>query len=256
MRYQWRVSTGLIVAIAAAFVCFDASASIVLKMRGMNPSKTQSKKAVLKSYLPEEIKPEDVLAMGQLELRYDEQQKVYFVYGEVELAPQESVEVEVELNDIWHIPEDELERRRVDADMILKVLADSEFSDKVPYLRKSIDERLLKIGQSQAVAAANPQKHISRYRDNKRLLNLVDDDLAVARSLMDNVKKIPSMKIWQLILAVIGLLVVMSGALYFVWNRQMSSFDETAGVKVSDLKGKGRDSSDGEILDDIVDSIK
>jgi hypothetical protein len=257
MRRLWRVVTTGWLLILAGVLCVNADASIVLKMRGMNPSKTHAKKAILKTYLPEEIKPEDVLSTGELELRYDEQQKVYLVFGEVELAPQESVEVEIELNDIWHVPQDELERRRQDSSTVLDLLADSEFADKVPYLRKSIEERLTKIEHSQATPAVNPQKHISQYRENKRLLNLIDDDLAVARSLMDNAKKIPSLKIWQLILAVIGLLVVMSGALFFVLNRQMYSFDDaSAGVKVVDLKGKGRDSPDGEIIDDIVDSIK
>lgn len=200
-------------------------AGVVVKIVGVNPSKTQSKKAILKSYMPEEILPEHVESLGELQLLYDDQKKLYYVYGEVELKPGETVEKEIELMDIWHIKEEELARKYADMQKIMSVLQRSEFGDKVAYLQGSIESKLKVIEDNQKTQAENPQKHIFTYRMNLELMTQVDQELDVARNLMLSVKRIPTVKIWKLIILVIVLLGVFAAGLYFVWFKKIELSD-------------------------------
>ena len=72
-----------------------------------------------------EVKPKDIIYKGDLEIAYDTQQGSYYVFGEYEIKPLETLEKEIEIKDIWLI-EERLRPRAKRLDMF------SAF-DKTPY---------------------------------------------------------------------------------------------------------------------------
>jgi len=204
------------------FVCAsNAYAGIVLKAMAINPSKAEKQSVPIKVYLPKEVKPENIIDKGDLEVGYDNQQGSYFVYGQYELGPGESVEREIEMMDVWVVPSAEIESMRAELDKTVKLLADTDFRDRVSFLKENIERKLKMVEDNQKSEAVNPERHISLYRDNQRLMESAKEDLAVARSLLAQAKPIPSAAVWKLILIIVLFLGFIGIASYFIWQTQI-----------------------------------
>jgi hypothetical protein len=216
-----KLSRLFVLAAAAALLNFsDAQASIVLKVVAANPSKTQVQKSSVKAYLPKETKPEDVLDKGDLDIAFDTQQGSYFVFAEYELKPGETIEREVEIRDIWTVPDSEVLSLRAESERIMSFLKNTEFSDRAEFLKNSVESKLNQIVESKLSSPANPERHISDYRDTLRILESVKADLALARNLMTQYKPLPAVTIWKLIIGIIIFLGLLGASFYFIWQRQ------------------------------------
>ncbi|MBU1122129.1 MAG: hypothetical protein ABIH71_01185 [Candidatus Omnitrophota bacterium] len=246
------------------FFCFSvlmssAQASIVLKIMGVNPSKEQTQKVTLKAFLPKEIKPEHVIDREDLDLIYDTQQGAYYVYGEYDLVPGETIAKEVEMEDIWMIPTDELVTLRSEAVKTAELLKDTDFEERVIFLKQSIESKLNKIEEKQSVPPLNSQKHISDYRDNLKLMEEVKADLLLARSLLTKAKSLPSVTVWKVFIAVIGILTVIALALYFVWHKQLkglgSELKEDSGSMQDMMPQKHEMKEDDKINPEDIEKI-
>ncbi|RKY37477.1 MAG: hypothetical protein DRP78_01015 [Candidatus Omnitrophota bacterium] len=202
------------------FIAVNGYTNIVLKVVGISSSKTKVQKIVLKSYLPKEITPEDIIDKDDLDLLYDTQQSAYYVYGEYDLSPGESVEREVEMKDIWGISEARIVSLQAEADKTVELLKGTSFAERALFLRDSIKEKLDKIVQREKIAALNPQRHISDYRSNVELLETAQKDLILARSFLSQVSSLPPVAIWKVFFVVIGILFLLSIILYLSWYRQ------------------------------------
>ncbi|MFA5315394.1 MAG: hypothetical protein WC409_05595 [Candidatus Omnitrophota bacterium] len=204
-------------------VAFDAMANIVVRAAVVNPSQTQSRKVPFKSYLPKEIKPENVVDMGDLNIAYDPKESAYYVYKDFELAPRESILVEIEMEDVWKIPEDEITSIRTEADKVTKLLENTDYFERASYLKSSITEKLDRIERSQEVVNPNPGGYISDYRENLKLLEEVKTDLQAAKTLMTEAKQVSPMLTWKLIIAVVAFLGFLGLIFFIIWLKQIKS---------------------------------
>ncbi len=205
----------------------EVQASIILKLIAANPSKTQSQRISIKTYLPKETKPEDILDKADLEVAYDTQQGSYFVYGDYDLEPGELMEKDVELVDIWTIPTREIESLRIETDQLKELLSKTEFAKRADFLKESIDSKLDRIVESQLNAPANPERHISDYREHLRILESAKEDMLLARSLLSEAKSFPTVVVWRLIIGIIIFLGVLGISFYFIWHKQLKSITDT-----------------------------
>jgi len=204
----------------------------------LNPSKEQTQKVSVKAYLPKETKPENVLNKEDLEMAYDTQQGSYYIYGEFELKPGETLERDVELTDIWVIPNSEIETLRQEAAKLIGALKGTEFADRAAYLMNSVESKLNQISESQKSAPSNPERHISDYRENIKTLESAKADITLARSLLSQIKPFPTMMVWKLIGIILLFLGVMGGAFYLVWQRQVKTIaHDTFYVPKEEAKG-------------------
>jgi len=203
------------------FIAQQAQASIVLKVLAVNPSKEQEQKASVKVYLPKETKPEEIINKDDFEAAYDTQQGSYYVFGEYNLKPGEVKEINIELKDIWVISESEIETLRMETDKIAKMVKNTEFSDRMDFLKNSIEAKLAQVSEGQKNSPANAERHISEYRDNLKVLDSVKADLVLARSLLAQVKTLPTVMIWRLIVAIIIFLGVLGAGFYIIWQKQV-----------------------------------
>jgi len=190
--------------------------TIVIKIMGVNPSKEQGQKLTIKTHLPKEVTPEDVLDKGDLEISYDTEKSAYYVYGEYELGPEETIEREVEIRNIWQIPVREIESLRIKSAETVELLENTEFKEKADFLRNSIEAKLSEI----KITAINPQKHISNFRDNVALLEAAKRDLMLSRAFVSQVKVLPTLTIWKLFFIVVIVLLVLAASFYFFWLKQ------------------------------------
>lgn len=221
-----------------------AEASIIIRLMGANPSKESPQKIELKTYLPKEVEPEHVLSRDDLQLNYDTQQGAYYVFGEYDLAPGGVIEREVELKDIWQISTRELDSLREETLRTTQLLEHTQFQERAVFLKQSIDDKLDEINHRQQVAAVNPQKHISDYRENMDFLESAKTDLLLARSLLAQVKPISSLAIWKIFLGVAAFLGFLGIGFYFLWQRQIKTIDQVS------YQAQAPQSADADILPD------
>ncbi|MCP4594989.1 hypothetical protein [Neptuniibacter sp.] len=198
----------------------SAQANIVLKAVGANPSKLQKQTVVIKAYLPKEVMPEHVVGKSDLDIFYDTQQCAYYIQGEYELEPGEIVEREVEMKDIWHVDESEIKSVRNGTVKIIELLKGTDYEERADFLKESIHSRLDEIDDKQKMPAVTPQRHISTYRDNLKLLEAAKDDLLVLRSFLSQIKLLPSITIWKVFFGVIVFLAILGLGLYAMWYKQ------------------------------------
>ncbi|MCX5665562.1 MAG: hypothetical protein NT036_00705 [Candidatus Omnitrophica bacterium] len=229
--------------IAFSVFVSNSYSGIVLKVLAVNPSKTEKQSVSVKAYLPKEVKPEDVVDKGDLEIAYDNQQGSYYVYGEYNLDPGQSVDRDVEMHDIWQVPAQEMESIRAEADKTSKLLENTDYRERMSFLKQSIDAKLKEIEDRQNIPAANPERHISNYRDNVKLLESVKSDLVVLRSLLAQAKGLPATAVWRLILIIISFLGVIGAGSYIIWQRQMKLVEIPAARALKKEEADAQDAS-------------
>ena len=238
-----RVFGFLLIFVSLLMFVSNVHAGIVLKVFSANPSKTEKQTVTVKAYLPKEVKPEDVVDKGDLEIAYDNQQGSYYVYGEYQLDPGKTIERDIEMSDIWQVPAQEMESIRSESEKTAKLLENTDFRERMSFLKQGIDSKLKEIESRQSVPAINPERHISSYRDNVKLLESVKADLVVLRSLLAQAKGLPATAVWRLILIIIGFLGAIGVGSYLIWQRQMKLVEIPAAAqtkkKEEDTAGKG-----------------
>ncbi|MFB3918788.1 hypothetical protein BU251_08365 [Candidatus Velamenicoccus archaeovorus] len=204
-------------------VAFDAMANIVVRAAVVNPSETQSRKVPFKSYLPKEVKPENIVDMGDLNIAYDPKESAYYVYKDFDLAPRESVLVEIEMEDVWKIPAEELSSIRTEVDKVAKILENTDYRERAKYLKESILQKLDHIERTQTVVNSSPGGYISDYRENLKLLDEVKTDLQSAKTLMVEAKGFSPMLTWKLIVGVVAFLGILGLIFFVIWLRQIKT---------------------------------
>ena len=201
----------------------EVQANIVLKVIAVNPSKEQVQKVPVKITLPKEVRPEDVVDKGDLEVAYDTQQGCYVAFGEYELKPGETLEKDIEIRDIWTIPNGEIEGIQKDLVKLSDLLKNTEFSDRLAFLKNNIDSKLNQIVENQKDSPSNPEQLISNFRENSKILESAKADLQLVRSFLSQLRPFPAATIWRIILLIIVFLGLLGGSFYILWQKQLKN---------------------------------
>lgn len=199
----------------------------------VNPSKTKTQKATLKSYLPKEATPADIVDLGDLKIDYDIDKELYYVHKEFNLPPGEVVRRAIEIRDIWVISEAEIGNFNKRAEDFVEKLKKSKHFEEAKALRDDIREKGGEIIAAQEEAAdALPQAHIAAYRLNLIRFNGIKNDMVKLDEMLLKVKLATaasplagrfSVKVsWWIIAAVIAALGIFSFVFFIIWHRQAS----------------------------------
>jgi len=219
----------------------EAQANIILKTMVVNPSQTRTQDAVLKAYLPKEVKPENIVGLVDLKINYDIERGLYYVFKKVELAPGESISRSIEIEDIWIISRTDLENLTVEVKDIVEKLKKTTYFDAAVILQKDIEEKADEVlaKQEQAMQAL-PQTHIAVYRDNIKTFDSMKDKLTKLDEMLFKVKvsgaerrsdKVSVKTTWWVIVGVIIALGLISLTFFIIWQRQ-------AGIAAIEQKAK------------------
>ena len=230
---------------------------VVLKMMVVNPSDKYAQTFPLKAYLPAEIKPEHIIDKEDLDVVYDAEANAYYVSREIELKPGESVVKVLKIQDVWFIPDKELENKSEEATDLFGKLKNSRYEEQARLLLNNIEVLLLQITERQNDTSMTPQEHIAVYRENKGKLRDIEMDLMSLRRFVvvagensglpsigkssdqsgmpafiaklsattQGSKKggtVPGWVLWRVIFTVLGFTGFMSLVFVWVWQRQVN----------------------------------
>jgi hypothetical protein len=159
-----------------------------------NSSKTVTEDVPVKRYLPEGVKPEDIISMGDFKLGYDFDRSLYYVHQKVKLAPGASMKLEVVMNDVWRIDEMEIAMFREHVKRLAAILAQSRYAAQVKVLCENIERRLERILKVQNTVTETKDR-LANYEINKKVLEDVKVDIGSLEDLVVEVQGLPTDKI-------------------------------------------------------------
>jgi len=166
--------------------------SIVFKSVIINPSSLISQKAQLKYYLPPEVKESDVKNLdSRLTMTYDIERDQYFVEGEYDLDPNQTITVAVSVEDIWVITDEQLQALSKQVEELMKPLEGTAYFAQGVTLESDINSSLEKISLLQAGAVTPDQKNRA-YRETSVELNEVGELIGTLQSLVTDVDSFAS----------------------------------------------------------------
>ncbi len=157
----------------------EVSASVNLKIRIENPSKTEAQTVPVKVYLPKEVNPKtDIIDLGGFKLNYDAATGTYYVHGEVPLGPGESVDKVIEIKDVWVQSEEDLAKMLEEAKEAARELEGTPYEEEGEALVSEVKKKIQQIIKQQEATANNPGERIRTFRQGVQSLASVDKDMS------------------------------------------------------------------------------
>lgn len=219
---------------------------MTLRVVAVNPSAENSRTVPVRIDLPQEIKPADILDHGELEVEFDTERSMYYVFKpEVTLAPKQTRVFEVVVRDVWFIPEPQLDALKSHAELVLRRLERTEYYESAKELGDSIVSRLGDIRTIQHDETISRKQRIGAYRRNLLALQAIKDDLARMEKLLsftggppipDMLEESPlkadapsTTTTWLVIFLIIVFMGLLAGQFFFTWQRRVRTSAESSG---------------------------
>ncbi len=213
---------------------------VTLRVVAVNPSAEKKQVVPVRIELPQEVTPQDILDRGNLDLEYDDDHALYYVYKQdVELAPKETKIFQVTVKDVWFVPEVQLDLLKEQTNRLLARLAGSEYAEAGNKLAQSILERIDGIAGVQADETLSRKSRIGAYRKNLQILAEVREDLARLEKLLTFAggPPVPEMleesplksdapsttTTWLVIFLIVIFMGLLAGQFFFTWQRRVKS---------------------------------
>ncbi|MFH0779237.1 MAG: DUF2341 domain-containing protein [Parcubacteria group bacterium] len=183
-----------------------------------------------KSYLPAEVKPENILDAGGLNAEYDSNVNSYYIFGNISLGPKESVTRKVEIKDIWVFSSEEIDSLKKQAENLVVPLNKTQYEAQGAILKNEIGSTLDAILLNQSEGYRTPQDHIVAHRMNEAKMASVKADLDKMRDLVvqagasqgmvGKVGGIQTFATWAIILAIVFGFGLLSIIIFAMWRHQ------------------------------------
>jgi hypothetical protein len=232
--------------------------TIKMRVVAVNPSSDKDQTVFIKIPLPEEVTPKDILSSRDLTIEYDDSESAYYAYKkDVVLRPKETRIFEIEVNDVWIIPQDKLDFFTDQTVFIMKRLEETEFYDASIVLSDAIFQALGIISSTQNDETVGRKQHIGIYRNNLLVLDEVKENIERLERQLTLASALPIPEVleqkevktdaptksttWMIIFIIILFMGMLAGVFFFTWHTQArSTKDFIGGVRKSAFsKGSG-----------------
>jgi len=158
--------------------------SIIFKTLITNPSLVATQSVDLKYYLPREATKDDIISIDSgLEVEYDTNESAFFVSGNFTLAPKATKLLSVEVKDVWHFSDDQINSIKTQVEELSKPLESTSFYAQSTTLKADIISSLDKIIQSQNLDDT-PENRIKNYRQATIDMQAVNQKLESLKNLV------------------------------------------------------------------------
>ena len=189
------------------------------------------KEVEITQYLPEGIRPEQLLDGQGFDVIYDPNIKRYYVTNKVSLKPGESKTFSLVILDIWYISDSRLDQYQKKAEKLGFDLSKTSYSKPAAFNVAEVKRLVAEIKESQ-VKAVQPDDKVATYAVNlgriktiqekiDQLKKMKEEDVASvkSKSIMNVVRSVtPDVSTtWMLIYITIGFLAFVSLLLYILW---------------------------------------
>ncbi len=148
-----------------------------------NPGE-KTKKVKQQHYLPAEVRPEYITDRQGFEIRFDEKKGQPFLFREDDFAPGEKRKVSIAIQDVWFVPENELQYVRGHAKYAMGDLQKSKYIDTAKALFNDIINNLDLIDALQKTLQPDIEQHIGAYRLNAVRFEQAKKDLDALEKLL------------------------------------------------------------------------
>jgi hypothetical protein len=216
---------------------------MTLRVVAVNPSTEKSRTVPVRIELPQEIRPSDILEHGDLEVEYDSEKSLYYVFKpDVALSPKQTRVFQVVVRDVWFIPDSQLHSLKAHTDILMSRLAQSEYREAATELGNSILLRLAEIETVQNDDTVSRKQRIGNYRRHLQTLEAVKEDLARLEKLLSFTGGIPVPEMledsplksdapsttttWLVIFLVVIFMGLLAGQFFFTWQRRVKATAE------------------------------
>ena len=213
---------------------------MTMKVVAVNPSADKPKTVPVRIDLPQEIRPTDIIDHGDLQVEYDTERSLYYVYKqEVTLAPKQMRVFEVVVRDVWFVPDTTIDGLHSHTELVLSRLEKSDYYTSAKELSNSIFSRLDEIKKSQTDDTISRKQRIGGYRRNLQALDVIKEDInrmekllsfaggpPVPQMLEESPLKsdAPSTKTtWLVIFLIVMFMGLLAGQFFFTWHRRAKS---------------------------------
>jgi len=230
--------------------------NIRVKVMAVNPSGTKTQNVPVKIYLPQEIRPEDILSKGELEVGYDNDRGVFYVFKNgVSLKPKETRVFEVEVKDVWYITQEKLGSLKDGTTLIVSRLENTPYYEQAQKIVLPIFKGLDTIDKSQNDDTVGRKERIGIYRTNLKLLDSVEKDFTKLQSLFAVAQALPVPEVlekpkvktesptktttWMIIFIIILFIGMLAGVFFFTWHTQARFTKDFIGGVRRIVFGKG-----------------
>jgi len=158
----------------------------------VNPSSTKTQTIPIKMYLPKEVTPDAIISSDGLDVEFDSDKSMYYIYkDEVLLKPSETKTFNVEINDVWKIPQGRLDSLNDQARSVIERLKGSEFYDPSVLLGEAINKALNTITLTQNDVTISRRLHIGIFRNNEKIFTQVKEDVERLEKQLEIVFSLP-----------------------------------------------------------------
>lgn len=168
------IKAGTFLAVFTASLVFSAQPAradqVAMRVVFENTTEDERKMDEVRKYLPLEIRKDDVLDLGGLQVDYDPAKSTYFVFTNAVLKPGQKMTYKMIVKDVWTISEPEIQFIR---DQIRQHVSSQEGKENENEVRQLGDKLLAEldaIQKAQTEKMENVQKRIDQYRVQKERL--------------------------------------------------------------------------------------
>ncbi len=203
----------------------------------MNPSKTKAQGVPIKMYLPVEVKPTDIVNPAGLDIEFDTEQSIYYLFKEsVLLKPGETRTYNVEIRDVWVVPQDELNALKDQTKFVVKRFEGNEFYEVAQKLGETIQKSIETVERTQSDTAVSRRRHIGIYRDNLGIISQVKENISMLEKklMLPKARPIPEIletpevktdapsktTTWMIIFIIMLFVGMLAGVFFFTWQTQ------------------------------------
>lgn len=122
-------------------------------------------------------------------VKYDKKTKSYYVEHEVTLAPKQIVTLEIEVRDVWRIPQEQIDRVRAQVEELWGKYPDGDGTsiDLKDEILRQLDQ-IAASQQNSTAARAGVEKHIQAYGKNAEALRQAQMDVKMLQNLLKRAK--------------------------------------------------------------------
>jgi signal transduction histidine kinase len=205
---------------------FWTTGSVTLNLLVTNPVGSGERTLSVKASLPEGITAAHVLELpADLTVEQDSSGDFSFVTGAVSLPEGESRKVKVNLEDIWQIPEKELENLESTTQQYYQTPLGTNFSSQALVLKDNILKNLEELVLKQ-INAITPEEKVAAHKRNLQILETARKDLKELEALVKQYRRTQTLRIAMMVGAALLL-----GLLFFLFWRRLGSAVEGVAAK-------------------------
>ncbi len=162
----------------------QAFADIKLKIAVVNPSSTDKQTSPVRYDLPKGIGPDQIIDIGNFEMKFDFDKGNYYLADTLELEPSERRVLEVTLRDLWTIPKKDLVQLKDHAALLTEKLKDTKHFKAGTALSASINTQLDEMIKKESNTSLPIKDRINQYYEDMVALDEIKENTGMLENLV------------------------------------------------------------------------